>query len=258
MNKIMTNRLTVRELARMSGVSVRTLHYYDRIGLLPPAYLGENGYRYYERAQVLRLQQILFYRELGMPLVKIGRILDSADFDMSRALQEHRKHLTGEIARLHDLIHTIEKTLEEIEGAEMMENPFKGFSPEQQEAYEKELIDNGDEIVRNRVAEARANVKRMSKDQHDMVREEGHAVNLGMMVCLTENLPVTHERVQALVERHYKWVSNYWVPDGDAYEGLGRLYCDDEAFRNFYDRYDPRLAEYLSRAMGVYRRQHLN
>src|SRR6185436_513926 len=102
---------TVKKLAAMSGVSVRTLHFYDEVGLLRPAYHGANGYRFYKEAELLTLQQILFYRELGFELKQIKRILGRSDFDKVTALQTHRKVLRKNLARTRELIVTIDKTI---------------------------------------------------------------------------------------------------------------------------------------------------
>src|ERR1700733_13801208 len=107
---------TVKQVAAMSGVSVRTLHFYDETGLLKPAYLGVNGYRFYEEPQLLILQQILFYRELGFELRQIQRILGGADFEKVAALQSHRKVLEKDLARTRRLIDTIEKTIQHLKG----------------------------------------------------------------------------------------------------------------------------------------------
>ena len=114
----------------MSGVSVRTLHFYDETGLLKPAYLGANGYRFYEEAQLLILQQILFYRELGFELKQIQKILGRADFEKVTALQSHRKVLQKNTTRTRTLIETIDNTIKHLEGAKKMktEELFAGFS----------------------------------------------------------------------------------------------------------------------------------
>jgi len=120
---------TVKQVATMSGVSVRTLHFYDETGLLKPAYVGVNGYRFYEQLQLLTLQQILFYRELGFELKQIERILGRADFEKIAALQSHRAVLQRNLARTHCLIQTIDKTLDHLQGASTMndEEMFAGF-----------------------------------------------------------------------------------------------------------------------------------
>jgi DNA-binding transcriptional MerR regulator/quercetin dioxygenase-like cupin family protein len=121
---------TVKQVAGMSGVSVRTLHFYDETGLLKPAYVGANGYRFYEEAQLLTLQQILFYRELGFELKQIRRILGRADFEKMAALQSHREVLQKNLARTRTLIETVDKTLKHLKGTKKMksEEMFRGFS----------------------------------------------------------------------------------------------------------------------------------
>src|SRR6185312_8774675 len=121
---------TVKQVAAMSGVSVRTLHFYHETGLLKPAYHGPNGYRFYEEPQLLTLQQILFYRELGFELKQIQRILSRADFEKVAALQSHRKVLEENLARTSTLIETIDKTIEHLKGTKKMksEEMFVGFS----------------------------------------------------------------------------------------------------------------------------------
>src|SRR5215470_13924562 len=133
---------TVKQVAAMSGVSVRALHFYDETGLLKPAYVGANGYRFYEEPQLLTLQQILFYREVGFELKQIQRILGRADFEKIAALQSHRKVLRKNLARTQRLIRTIDQTIEHLKGKKKMNSQemFVGFDPEQQARHEQELI----------------------------------------------------------------------------------------------------------------------
>lgn len=121
---------TVKQVASMSGVSVRTLHFYDEIGLLKPAHHGANGYRFYEEPQLLTLQQILFYRELGFELKEIKRILGRADFETVAALQSHRQVLEKSLTRTRSLLETIDKTIQHLKGTRKMqsEEMFAGFS----------------------------------------------------------------------------------------------------------------------------------
>jgi len=121
---------TVKQVAAMSGASVRALHFYDETGLLKPAYNGANGYRFYEEPQLLTLQQILFYRELGFELKQIKRILGRADFEKVAALQSHRKVLQKSLVRTRMLIETIDKTIQHLKGTRKMKNEemFAGFS----------------------------------------------------------------------------------------------------------------------------------
>jgi DNA-binding transcriptional MerR regulator len=121
---------TVKQVAAMSGVSVRTLHFYDETGLLKPAYHGANSYRFYEEPQLLTLQQILFYRELGFELKEIKRILDRPDFQNVAALESHRQVLEKNLTRTRSLIETIDKTIQHLKGTKKMKNEemFAGFS----------------------------------------------------------------------------------------------------------------------------------
>jgi DNA-binding transcriptional MerR regulator/quercetin dioxygenase-like cupin family protein len=121
---------TLKRVAAISGVSVRALHFYDETGLLKPAYVGANGYRFYEEAQLLRLQQILFYRELGFELKQIKRIIGRADFEIVAALQSHRKLLQKNLTRTLRLVETIDKTIQHLKGVKKMktEQMFAGFS----------------------------------------------------------------------------------------------------------------------------------
>ena len=131
----MIGRYTVKQLATLAGVTVRTLHHYDQIGLLKPTSIGDNGYRYYGHEALYRLQQILFYRELDVPLEAIRRMLDSPDFDLSSALESHRSALQAELQRLQRLILTIDLTTQRLKGRNTMSDRqlFTGFSDEEQE-----------------------------------------------------------------------------------------------------------------------------
>src|SRR4029079_12674145 len=121
---------TVKQVAKMSGVSVRTLHFYDETGLLKPAFQGANSYRIYEEPQLLKLQQILFYRELGFELKQIKQILGREDFEVLAALKSHRELMQNKFARMRMLVETVDKTIKHLQGTEPMtsEEMFAGFS----------------------------------------------------------------------------------------------------------------------------------
>src|SRR5262245_17385269 len=157
---------TVKKLAGMSGVSVRTLHFYDEVGLLKPAYVGANGYRFYEEPQLLMLQQILFYRELGFELKQIERIVRRPAFDRISALETHRKLLRKNLGQIQELIRTIDKTLRHLKGIKKMKSHelFAGFSPERQAQHEQYLIDRFGRGARKNIAQSKARVKNWSKE----------------------------------------------------------------------------------------------
>ncbi len=140
---------TVSQLSNLTRITVRTLHYYDEIGLLAPTVVGDNGYRYYGDEALLRLQQILFFREMNLGLLQIKNILDEPDFDQASALKAHRGTLEAKIARLHTLIHTIDRTLKHLKEGTIMSDDdiFAGFSEEQQKEYEEEASQLYDETM---------------------------------------------------------------------------------------------------------------
>src|SRR5215203_2244740 len=131
---------TVKELSDLAGVTVRTLHYYDEIALLKPPTVNDNGYRFYDEAALLRLQQILFYRELGVGLLQIRDILDSPSFDLVTALQSHRTELAQRIDRLQHLMHTVDSTIMHLVGEVNVSDDqfFAGFE-EKQKQYQQEI-----------------------------------------------------------------------------------------------------------------------
>lgn len=249
--------LTVSAIAKLAQVSVRTLHHYDEIGLLTPSSIGENGYRYYERDALFRLQQILFYRDIGMPLAEIKRTLDDPAFDPVTALKGHRERLKKQVDRHHQLIRTIEETLLELRGEMIMENPFKGFNPEKQQAYERELEEKYGEHAKQGIAESQKRVAKMSKADIEATKEEGHQINLELVVQIDLESAIDSAAVQSLIARHHKWVSHFWVPSREAYIGLGQNYVDHPDFKAFYDKYDVRLVTFLADAMAVYAKANL-
>jgi DNA-binding transcriptional MerR regulator len=239
---------TVRQLADMAGVTVRTLHHYDAVGLLSPSTRTAAGYRLYWEEDLLRLQQILFFRELDFPLEQIAAILDDPGFDRVRALESHRRLLNEQVGRLQRLLTTVDKTIARLTEGQMGltdEELYEGFSKEQAERYRREARElYGEEVVE--ASEQRA--KQMTKAEWNAVKDEGEAVTRG---CALADRPSEPE-VQALVARHYAWVAKFWTPDAASYAGLGQLYTNNPEFRANYDRYRPGLADFLRAAMEVY------
>ena len=144
---------TVKQLARLSGVSVRTLHHYDEIGLLKPAFVGENRYRYYGREELLRLQDILFHRELGVPLQEIAELLAREGRDRVAILSRHREMLAERVERSRQLLRTIDRTIAELNGEGTMKDKdlYHGFAPEKQAEYEEWLVENYGDGMRDSI-----------------------------------------------------------------------------------------------------------
>ena len=241
---------TVQQLARLAGVSVRTLHHYDHVGLLKPSTRTAAGYRQYGEADLLRLQQILFFKELDFPLADIQAILDDPGFDQVQALHDHKQLLQAEADRLGRLLNTIEKTISKLTEDHMSmtdEELYEGFTPEQIERYTREVNERYDPKI---VAESNRRVRNMSKAQWQAVKGEGGAV-AQQLAKLMDKQP-TEDAVQAAVARHYAWVDNFWHPTAESYRGLGQGYAEHPEFRAFYDKVRPGLADFLCAAMTYY------
>lgn len=247
-------RHTVKQLAALSGITVRTLHHYDEIGLLKPAYHGENGYRYYEREQLLRLQDILFYRELGVPLQDIPAMLATSGADRVAALRGHRRRLEGELARYGRLIRTIDETIDDLTGGKAMQDRdiFEGFAPPRQAEYEAYLIDRYGEPTRARIEESKRQAKSWSKADVERFMTELSAIEADFAAAMAEDLPAHAPRVQELAARHFRWVCHSWTPDATSYAGLGQLYVEHPDFRARFEAIRPGLAEFLKASMDVY------
>jgi DNA-binding transcriptional MerR regulator len=156
--------LTVKQVARISGVSVRALHHYDQIGLLKPAHTGTNRYRYYGEEELLRLQQILIHRELDIPLNEIAAILDAPGFDRLATLQQQREKLVAEAKRYAQLVRTIDRTIASLRGDRVMRNAelYQGISPQKQAEYEQWLIDRYGGDMPERIARSRQKLEDLS------------------------------------------------------------------------------------------------
>lgn len=243
---------TVNKLAKMSGVSKRTLRFYDEIGILKPAYYGDNQYRYYEEAQLLTLQQILFYRELGIPLADIKRILSSDDFNTLKALESHKQILKRDLVRTKTLIQTIDKTIEHLTGKTKMKNEefYYGFDSEIQKEHEKSLVEQGI-VSQEFLDECNKKVKNWSdKQKHDFIQDIDRVMN-ALVAAMEKKLSSSSYEVQKLLEEHYVWLTRSWTPNKEKYLGLIELYQTPD-FRKFYDKRHPDLLDYLVKAMHFY------
>lgn len=241
---------TVQQLANLAGVSVRTLHHYDQIGLLKPTSRTAAGYRQYGEDDLLRLQQILFFRELDFPLEEVRRILDQPGFDQVRALEGHRRMLQERIDRLALLMKTVDKTitrLEEDEGMLTDAELYEGFSQEQIERYKREAREQYDPKL---VEESERRVHKMSKAEWEAVKTEGDAVTRRMAELM--NRDPADPDVQQAIARHHAWIERFYPASAELYSGLGQLYVEHPEFRAFYDKYAPNLADFMQAAMACY------
>lgn len=250
------SRYTVKQLATMSGVSVRTLHHYDQIGLLRPASVGENGYRYYGREELLRLQQILFHRELEFPLEAIAAVLAAPDFDRTAALRRHRATLDAEARRYRRLLRTLDDTLAALEGATDMKDKdlYQGFAPEKQAEYEAWVVDRHGETARADIEHSKAMMKGWSASDAAGHQAEVEGIEAGLARAMADGLPPDSAAVGDLMQRHHAWVARSWKapPTREAYLGLAAMYGDHPDFRARYEDRAAGLLEYLQASMSAF------
>lgn len=239
---------TVSKLAKMSGVSPRTLRYYDEIELLKPCRTNESGYRLYGPDEVNRLQQILFFKTMEMPLEDINKVLDDQAFDPMKALAEHKQRLLAKREKIDRLLQNIEQSLGAMKGGHTMSDKekFEGFKEkmiqDNEAKYGKEVREKyGDEMV----DASNEKVRKMSEQGHK------HAEKLGIII--KEKLKEGFEAKdiegalgKEIYELHREWIMCYWSQYSvEDHKGLGDMYVADERFRSYYDEEQEGVAQYL-------------
>ncbi|MFF2855504.1 MULTISPECIES: MerR family transcriptional regulator [unclassified Peribacillus] len=235
--------MKVKKLADLVGISVRTLHYYDEIGLLSPEEITESGYRLYSNDNLEMLQQILFFRELGMPLKEIKQMISSSSFDKQDALMQHQKMLLEKRSQLDKLIKTVEKSIKHMKGEIQMTNKekFEGFDFSQNPYEEEARKLWGDKAV----DESKAKVAGMSKDAQKIVSD------IYIKLASFRNDSPKSEEVQEAIKEWYDCLNNnFGTYSLDAFKGLGQMYVNDQRFTKNIDKYGDGLAKFMCDAMG--------
>ena len=236
--------MKVKEVASLTGISVRTLHHYDDIGLLVPDGFTEAGYRLYSDENLATLQQILFFRELGFPLKKIKQLLDNPNFDQQEAFDMQYRMLLDKRRKLDEMIETIEKTIQQGKGELIMSNEekFKGFdfshNPYEQEARKRW----GDEVV------DKSNKKAAQFGPE--IQEEMNRIYFNL-ASLRHVDPASDEAQKAIGE-WYDLLNKMGNYSPEAFAGLGQMYIDDERFTKNIDKFGEGLAVFMRDAMENY------
>ncbi|GAA0844703.1 MerR family transcriptional regulator [Paenibacillus glucanolyticus] len=246
---------TVQKLGKLAGISTRTLRYYDEIGILKPARINSSGYRIYGQEEVDQLQQILFYRELGLHLDGIKEILTSPSFNKSRALQEHHAQLLDKRKQLDMLITNVENTIASTEGRMTMsdQEKFEGFKQrlieDNEQKYGKEIrAKYGEETVNK----SNAKLKNMTQAQHDEVTRLAEELYETLAEAFKQGDPAS-DLAQKAADLHKRWLTYYWNDySKEAHTGLAQMYVDDERFTAHYDEKHPGTAEFLRDAILIY------
>jgi len=240
---------TVRELSKLAGVTPRTLRYYDAIGLLKPSRVGANRYRYYGEEGLIRLQQILFYRELDMPLAEIKKIMGRRDFNVMKALEGHKQELSRRITRLEHLLRTVDGTILHLKGKKEMSKKqmFEAFSEEKQKRIEKIAMKRYDPSI---VKASGEKWRAYTPAEKQRILDEGNQVYADIVAAMPKG--ASSPEVQAIVERWRKHMDYFWTPSLDQLIGLAEMYNASPDFKANFDKIHPNLAAFMREAVKIY------
>lgn len=236
--------MKVKDVSKLTGVSVRTLHHYDDIGLLAPDAITEAGYRLYSDENLATLQQILFFRELGFPLKKIKELLDSPSFDRQEAFEIQRKMLIEKRKKLDDMIKTIEKTIQHGKGAYQMTNEekFKGFDFSQN-LYEQEARERwGDKAIE----------KSNKKVAQFGPAYEEEMNRIYFKLAELRHLSPESDEAQEAIGEWFAFLNEMGNYSLEMFEGLGQMYVADERFTKNIDQFGEGLAVFMRDSMAAY------
>jgi DNA-binding transcriptional MerR regulator len=243
---------TVKKLADLAGISVRALHYYDELGLLKPKSRSVSGYRFYDEECAARLQQIMFFRELGFGLDEIKKIMSRKDFDMLEALESHRTLILKKAERLSELLATVDKTIKKLKGEAKMSYKefYRGFSEEKIERYRREVRERwGNKAVE----ESDARMLKMGKEKFNALQAEGDAIFQG--ICDNMAKGFDSREVQEQVARWRQWLEHFYTYSDEAVQGLGQFYSQHPEFAEHFRKFHPDFPEFLTRAIEHYCRR---
>lgn len=249
---------TVKTLADLSGVSVRTLHHYDHIGLLRPTTRTDKKYRLYGEKELLRLQQILFFRELGFALNEILELLDEPDYDLMKALMRHKSALLKRKKRIATLLKTIDTTIINLKQGEIMKNPkalYQGFPKEIGTTYRKEAVEK---YGKKTIERSEKELMKLGKTGFDALLQESKQIYDALFELRHEDAEC--DNVQQVIARHYEIIRKFWGTSNStdkqaqAYSGLGDLYVNDERFLTNASpgTPQPEFAQFLQKAMHFF------
>ena len=248
------NRYGVKEVSKLAGISVRTLHYYDQIGLLKPAKRTEAGYRHYGESELLRLQQILFFKELDFPLKKIIEFLDAPGFDLVPTLETHKQALKARQQRISNLLNTIDKTIDKLKNGDIMSKPeelYEGLPKEMGTTLRQEAIN---EYGKEAIERSERELMKLGKEGFKQLQTEFKQVTKDLFGLM--NHTPESAQVQQLIARHYVLIRKFWGTStkadkqAEAYAGLGKLYVSDPRYTSIDGVPKPAFAQFLEKAMG--------
>ena len=242
-------KYTIKQVADLAGLTTRALRYYDEIGLLPPAEIGANGYRYYNHDSLLRLQQVLFFRELEVPLSDIQHILSNPGFNLESTLLDHRKRLQKRCLRLENLITTIDQTIANLHGEiQMTDNEyFDGFDHSQ---YEEEARQRWGDT--KQYAQSQKRWASYSQEEKNAIKTEGQRLTLAMVGENPAASPGDPE-VQTAIADYLAYITKYFYTcDHKQLRGLADMWIADPRFSENYNRLRPGGAAFVQEAVHIF------
>lgn len=247
---------TILKLAHLAGISTRTLRYYDEIDLLKPARINSSGYRIYSQKEVNQLQQILFYKELGVGLDEIKQIITNPTFDELQALYEHHQKLLERRKQLDILIETVSLTIQSRKGEINMtdKQKFEGLKnklvEENEKKYGRELREKyGEDVVKH----SHEQFKNLTKEQYDRMNQLSYEILDLLEKAIDSNDP-SSEIAQQLAKKHHEWLLYTWPTySKEAHAGLAKMYVADSRFTDYYDeKIKSGAAQFLHDAILIY------
>jgi DNA-binding transcriptional MerR regulator len=243
---------TVGELSRLTGLTVRALHHYDEIGLVRPSQRSAAGYRLYDDADALRLQQVMVLRELGVPLDQIGAAIDEAA-DRAVLLRQHRAQLTDKRARLDRMLAAVDAALGVLEkGKQMQSEDFKamfdGFDPADHEAEVQQRWGNTEAY-----RESARRTQKYGKPEWEAIRTESEEIYARLAALMQQGAAATAPAVQAAVEDHRRHIERWFYPcSSELHKGLGEMYVADPRFTATFDKKaGPGFAQFFRDAIAA-------
>lgn len=242
--------MTVGDVAKLAHISVRTLHHYDEIGLLKPSRRTESGYRLYTNEDLVKLQQILFYKELGFRLDEIKDLMDNPDFDRYEALLEQRRMISQQVSRLQAMLHLVDKTIASINGGVNMnkEEMFEVFGDFDPTEYQEEVKERWGHT--EAYQESMRRTKGYSKADWQRFNEESKEITLAIAELMDQGVPPTDERAMDAVERHRLQIDQWFYPcSREMHAELGKMYIADPRFTATYEKIRPSMAQYVHDAI---------
>jgi MerR family transcriptional regulator, thiopeptide resistance regulator len=254
---------TVKKLSELSGVTVRALHFYEEINLLKPSYHGSNGYRYYEEKELLLLQQILFFKELGLTLNQIQRVLSQDEFNQIASLHSHKKSLKQKWEKLGVLLKTIDKTINHLEGKQKMESVeiFNGFHVDViKKSSTKSSYYNAEEIVLKSVKDPTKSiddVKSRGKEFYENMQDRANLIFKELSHFLEKGLKASSNEVQCIIKKHYSLAEENYNLSLEVYLALSQLYKEHPAFKKQLIAFHMGLPAFMSNAMVIFSHENL-